>query len=347
MMVCDPQMPRGERLKLIDFGIAKVLNPAFDSGHKTPPDSVLGTPDYMSPEQCAGDTSVDHRSDVYSFGAVLFHLLAGRPPFVDKAAGRVLAMHQYEAPPLLSELRKDVPVRLSNVIAAMLAKPPGKRPELEAVVHSLRGIAEGLGGLAEPRLAPRGKWLGMGIPSALRPKRLLANGGPPTTQAPVEADRVDPRRAWSIRQVGFALLGMLLVGALSIYAVFARSPMLHPKSQGDRVVGERPFPNDNDSRVEQQGTAGFRQQSGVLPARNAVRPQSGMETNRHSGPDTAAHDADPAAMARPLQTSKSLPLRLRRRSPTPARLASQPNEPQKQQFRLLNPDDPESPILPY
>jgi len=347
MMVCDPQMPCGERLKLIDFGIAKVLNPASGSSHKTPPDSVLGTPDYMSPEQCAGDTTVDHRSDVYSFGAVLFHLLAGRPPFFDKAAGRVLAMHQYETPPWLSDLRKDVPIRLSQLVAAMLAKPPGQRPGLQEVVDSLRDIAEELGRLPDHRLAARVQRVGMGMASALREKNPLANVGPPTTQAPVQAERVDLRRVWVLRTVGFALLGTLLVGALGVYAVLAGSPTLRPTSQDNRVAGERPFPRNDASRIEQQGTVGFREQSGNPPARNAVPPQSSTETRGHSEADSAAHDADRAAMARPLQTSESLLLRPRRKPPAPARTGSQPTEPRTQKLQLLNPNDPESPILPY
>lgn len=80
MLVPDSQMPDGERVKLIDFGIAKLASEALLETEKTPQDTVVGTPDYMSPEQCSNSPHIDGKSDVYTLGAVLFHLVAGRPP---------------------------------------------------------------------------------------------------------------------------------------------------------------------------------------------------------------------------------------------------------------------------
>ncbi len=144
MIVPDPQTPKGERIKLIDFGIAKVMTMGASPGLQTPQDSVLGTPDYMSPEQCAGDAVVDGSSDVYSLGAVMFHMLAGQPPFMEKTAGKVLAMHQYETARSVRELRPDTPEELSQLIGRMLAKSRDGRPSLIDVQQQLQGLASGL-----------------------------------------------------------------------------------------------------------------------------------------------------------------------------------------------------------
>lgn len=90
MLVSDPIAPGGKRVKLLDFGIAKLTNEHDKGGVKTATQQVMGTPTYMSPEQCAGAGGVDARTDVYALGCVLYEALAGRPPFVADGAGRLL-----------------------------------------------------------------------------------------------------------------------------------------------------------------------------------------------------------------------------------------------------------------
>src|SRR6187549_1750775 len=78
-VVSDPAVPGGERTKILDFGIAKLIDDADASHSRTQTGVIMGTPAYMSPEQCRGAGGVDHRTDVYALGCVLFNMLIGHP----------------------------------------------------------------------------------------------------------------------------------------------------------------------------------------------------------------------------------------------------------------------------
>ncbi len=146
MIVADPQMASGERIKLIDFGIAKLEETQFTDTdrNRTPEEMWLGTPAYMSPEQCAGGVPIDHRSDVYALGVVLFQMLSGRPPFVDPNPGTVMARHQLESPPDVRMRRAEIPFELSKLVAELLAKDPARRPTLRATADRLRALLSSL-----------------------------------------------------------------------------------------------------------------------------------------------------------------------------------------------------------
>lgn len=112
--------------KLLDFGLVHDLS--ADPGERlTRTGTVLGTPAYMSPEQAAGESAADARSDGYSLGAVAFFALTGRPPFQGKSLGQLLASHRTESPPSITELRPDVPADLAAIVARCLAKEPRDR----------------------------------------------------------------------------------------------------------------------------------------------------------------------------------------------------------------------------
>src|SRR6185436_2882639 len=89
--------------------------------------TILGTPEYMSPEQCRSSASVDYRTDIYSFGCCLFHLATGRPPF-DGPVIEVIKSQESVIPPTLSSLVPDVDPLLEALVANLLAKDPSDRP---------------------------------------------------------------------------------------------------------------------------------------------------------------------------------------------------------------------------
>lgn len=115
-------------VKVLDFGLAKLLGDTSDQG-LTRPGDVFGSPLYMSPEQCGG-TEVDHRSDIYSFGCMLFQALTGRAPFEGKSAIETLMQHREKAAPTLRKASGGIkfPEELEALVARLLAKNPDDRP---------------------------------------------------------------------------------------------------------------------------------------------------------------------------------------------------------------------------
>jgi serine/threonine protein kinase len=114
--------------KVLDFGIAKIVDDDHQNGAMTETGSVFGTPEFMSPEQARGD-SADPRSDLYAMGIILFYISTGRLPFKGKNKLVVLNKQLNEAPPRPSEARDDidVPLRLEAVILKCLHKEPQER----------------------------------------------------------------------------------------------------------------------------------------------------------------------------------------------------------------------------
>jgi serine/threonine-protein kinase len=112
--------------KLIDFGIAKDLSLPSDR-ELTTSGSFIGTPAYMSPEQCLGKRTIDARSDIYAFGVVAYELLCGHPPF-EGVVIDVAHAHAHSPVPSIRTGRPDLPVELDAVFAKILAKDPEERP---------------------------------------------------------------------------------------------------------------------------------------------------------------------------------------------------------------------------
>lgn len=117
--------------KVVDFGVAKLKEYSTTGGGLTSSGSLIGTPRYMSPEQCAGHTT-DARSDIYSMGIILFEMLTGQPPFDAPSATAIAVKHIQQPPPSLKELRPDASTELDQFLRRVLDKDPEKRPQSAA-----------------------------------------------------------------------------------------------------------------------------------------------------------------------------------------------------------------------
>jgi tRNA A-37 threonylcarbamoyl transferase component Bud32 len=124
-LVEDPDAPGGVRVKVLDFGIAKLAIEESPRSVKTKTGVIFGTPRYMAPEQCKNAGAVDARSDVYALGCIFFEMVLGRAPFDYDSWGELVAAHIHETPPR----PRDIDPELDEDVEAIVLKAIAKRPE--------------------------------------------------------------------------------------------------------------------------------------------------------------------------------------------------------------------------
>ena len=202
----DPDGDSGEpdRVKILDFGIAKL---ATETASQTKSGILMGTPTYMSPEQCRSGRSAVDRSDVYALGVIMYEMLTGEPPFRGGPAV-LMAAHLMQEPAPLAKLAPGTPPELCALIHRMLAKNPSDRPPATEVARCLAPLS---GQLTPP-------------PSLLAPAALAgaaAPAGPPgdeqaTVLKQAAAPTAAPRPAAPVplnrKLLGLAALLVLLLG---------------------------------------------------------------------------------------------------------------------------------------
>ena len=141
----DPDSAIGERPKLLDFGIAK-LTDIGRAGSATKTGAVMGTPTYMSPEQCRGTGEVDARADLYSIGCIFYELVTGKPPFTNLGAGELIGAHLYLEPEPPTTTVPDLHAETAKLIMALLRKRPAERPQTaKELGQRLSDLAQQLG----------------------------------------------------------------------------------------------------------------------------------------------------------------------------------------------------------
>ena len=145
----DEEIAVGMRAKVLDFGIAK-LGTELKGASRTRTGSLMGTPLYMSPEQCAGGRNLDLRSDIYALGCILYEMVSGAPPFVFDGVGEIIGAHIFHQPRPISQHDPLVPPWLETVIMKALAKNPAERQQ------SMEELAAELGGRTSRASRPVG-----------------------------------------------------------------------------------------------------------------------------------------------------------------------------------------------
>jgi serine/threonine-protein kinase len=164
------------RIKVLDFGLAKLLSDDRNPEPITRAGMLLGTPMYIAPEQCNSAEQVTPAADIYALGCILFEMICGRPPFERDGLRAILAAHMFEAPPRPSERVPAVPRWLDDLIARMLAKKPADRPgSMAEVAESLATAGHEDAGLT---------WLMPGSATAMLPATVLPTPVPSRIQWP-------------------------------------------------------------------------------------------------------------------------------------------------------------------
>ena len=192
ILIPDSETPGGERAKILDFGIAHFLATANDdpSALSVP----LGTPAYMSPEQCLGEATPDPRTDVYSLGIMFYETLWGQLPFTGNREELRRCQIFEQAIPLRTRL-PELPVAIAALVDRMLAKPVGLRPSMAEVHADLSKLATGLAPTATPDIPELLSKTPVASQHTETIDKLVAPNSTPTAAGEESGNRVPPDAA--------------------------------------------------------------------------------------------------------------------------------------------------------
>jgi serine/threonine-protein kinase len=226
-----------ESVKLVDFGIAKLAGELrAEQVHQTLTGSLMGTPLYMSPEQCRDSGKIDFRTDLYSLGCVLFEMLTGQPPFAHEALGDLLVAHLTQLPRDVRALNPAVPPLLAELCASLLQKDPAARPaHMGEVAQTLGQIVARA--TTEPQVSPP--------PSVARPAsatgaRVKTTFGEATGQVVVsEGDEASAKGERSRRTIVVGALAAAAVAGLVAMGVARMGPAARTSSRNGPSLGAR------------------------------------------------------------------------------------------------------------
>jgi len=224
-----------EIVKVLDFGIAKMLGEGQQplNAVETQAGTVFGTPRYMSPEQ-AQAKPLDARSDLYSIGVLLYHMLTGRPPFTDDDAIIVMARHIKNAPRRMTDVAPDamIPPEVEYAVQRALSKDPDKRPSnADMMAQELMMALEGGGAITSGVRAslsgpPRSSRRGSNRPPPMPPPEQYSDLSGPLPPDPSDADADEsipinalPTGAFAQKNSSSKVIGVLAVIVLTIGGV--------------------------------------------------------------------------------------------------------------------------------
>jgi eukaryotic-like serine/threonine-protein kinase len=225
-------------VKLLDFGIAKLTGEQHGS-QRTRTGIVMGTPAYMSPEQCEGKGNVDHRTDVYALGIVLYEMLTGRVPFIGEGYGEILVQHLTQKPISPSQFRVLPPHVEAVVVKALEKNPDNRYPNMDEFMRALADPVAyvehngGINGFATHRIVPSAP--GTPLPS-LPPVALTPTPG--TLGAVV---RPTMSQTSGSKKAPIIIGGLLAIAGIVIAVVVMRGGS---KNSGTNTVADAALPTN-------------------------------------------------------------------------------------------------------
>lgn len=170
-------------VKILDMGLARFFHDEEDLLTKKYDESVLGTADYLAPEQAIDSHGVDIRADIYSLGATFYFMLTGQPPFTEGTVAQKLIWHQTKDPKSLVQIRPDVPREIVGIVSKMMLKDMNQRPQLPNDVAAMLAPL-----VAKPIPAPPDAEMPRLSPAVIGVNSMLPTNGPPSRpSAPMSA----------------------------------------------------------------------------------------------------------------------------------------------------------------
>ena len=208
---------------VLDFGIAKMLN--MDNADSmrlsmTGKGLLVGTPFYMSPEQCLGE-QVTERSDLYSLGAMLFETITGRPPFDDEVLSAVIIKHATVEAPRIEQIAPEIPPALADVVNRLLAKKPEDRPQTAAAAKAM--LETSVAGATSPALNLKTQITTAEniYPSTQQMNAVTSSQtAKPLVTKPTETARGNKGGTSGLKIAAASASAVILIGALAIGAFF-------------------------------------------------------------------------------------------------------------------------------
>ncbi len=309
--------------KVLDFGIAKIQEPVGQDPALTAPNLIIGTPQYMSPEQCSQSSELDARSDIYSLGVILYEMLAGHVPFTGDSPTAIMMRHLQEPPPSLVEERKDLPAAVSHVVTRAMAKRPEDRYQTVGELAEALTLAAGNNqttattGVAAANSAPDHGTARIVVPTATnRPALETSNTEhdeativvPPQTgrsaviqTESINARPIPPPADFNLgRFVILSAIGLVVVVAV-IYAVSSRNAK--PSANDQNAQPLTSDPNNQPVKPAQPPTG--QSEKGIAATAPAVPTNANTNSNTGlSAPPVETSDSNAVVGSSPIGNTK-------------------------------------------
>jgi eukaryotic-like serine/threonine-protein kinase len=280
----------GDHAKVLDFGIAKINEPdgAVDT-NLTAPNLVIGTPQYMSPEQCSQDSEVDARSDIYAFGVILYEMLVGHVPFSGDSPTMVMMKHLQDPVPSVLEEREDVPAAVGRVVARAMAKAPDDRYQNAIELVEDLTIASGM---TINRVAPSGVTATSGALRSDEADEVTMVGrreepAPRLRRAPVtvRVEGIPPAPAsFNPMKILIPSAVALLVVFAAIWALTRNSPAASESNTNQQTETLAADPNSQPVQPAQPPTGKGEQ---GIPAGGTINPPANVNASPVASPEVS------------------------------------------------------------